>query len=102
MDIIYLDFAKAFNKVDHDILLKKVIVHTMKGKVGMGIKNPSRMKIQSFHLKVVSRVPRGTYPASILFNIMISDIDENLNSSISRLFTYYTKASAKIRKYKDT
>ena len=33
---------------------------------------------------------------------MISDIDENLNSSISRLFAYYTKASAKIRKYKDT
>ena len=38
MDIIYLDFAKAFNKVDHDILLKKVIGHKMKGKVSMELK----------------------------------------------------------------
>ena len=35
IDTIYLDFAKAFNKVDHDILLKKVIGHKIKGKVGM-------------------------------------------------------------------
>ena len=60
------------------------------------------MKIQSFRQEVISKLPQGTYHATILFIIMISDIDENLNSSISRLFAYYTKASAKIRKYKDT
>ena len=52
--------------------------------------------------EIISGVLQGTVLASILFIIMISDIDGNLNSSISRLFAYYTKASAKIRKYKDT
>ena len=38
IDTIYLDFAKAFDKVDHNTLLKKVIDHKIKGKVGMWIK----------------------------------------------------------------
>ena len=51
---------------------------------------------------VILGVPQGTVLASILFIIMISDIDEELRNSISRLFADDTKISAKIRTHEDT
>ena len=47
--------------------------------------------------EVIFGIPQGTVLASILFIIMISDIDEDLKSSISRLFADDTILSAKIR-----
>ena len=38
LDTIFLDFAKAFDKVDHDILLEKVKKHKISGKIGNWIK----------------------------------------------------------------
>ena len=52
--------------------------------------------------EVIPGVPQGTVLASILFIIMISDIDENLRNSISKLFAEGTKVSDKIRTYKYT
>ena len=37
VDTVFLDFAKAFDKVDHSILRKKVIKHGIKGKIGKWI-----------------------------------------------------------------
>ena len=34
IDTIYLDFAKAFDKVDHRILMRKVKAHGIGGKIG--------------------------------------------------------------------
>ena len=110
IDTIYLDFAKAFDKVDHNILLKKMIDHKIKGKVGMWIKNFLQDRkyrvvangVMSEEQEVISGVPQGTVLASILFIIMISDIDEELRNSISRLFADDTKISAKIRTHEDT
>ena len=34
LDTVYLDFAKAFDKVDHNILLEKVKKHGIGGKIG--------------------------------------------------------------------
>ena len=110
IDTIYLDFAKAFDKVDHSILLKKVIDHKIKGKVGLWIKNFLQDRkyrvvangVMSEEQEVISGVPQGTVLASILFIIMISDIDEELRNSISRLFADDTKISAKIRTPEDT
>ena len=39
IDAIYLDFAKAFDKVDHDLLLEKLKSLGVKGKVGMWIQS---------------------------------------------------------------
>ena len=75
----------------------------------MDSKFPIQQKIQSYSKlvmseehKVISGVPQGTFLASILFIIIISDIDENLRNSISRLFADDTKVSAKIRTFEDT
>ena len=39
VDVIYLDFAKAFDKVDHDILCRKVKNIGICGKLGVWIHN---------------------------------------------------------------
>ena len=108
-DTVYLDFAKAFDKVDHNILLKKIVDHKIKGKVAMWIKSFLQERkyrvvangVMSEEQDVLSGVPQGTVLASILFIIMISDIDEELKNSISRLFADDTKVSAKIKTHED-
>ena len=37
MDTVFLDFAKAFDKVDHNILLEKIKKHGIGGKIGKWI-----------------------------------------------------------------
>ena len=39
IDTVFLDFAKAFDKVDHDILLQKVFNHKIKGKIDLWLKD---------------------------------------------------------------
>ena len=109
IDTVYLDFAKAFDKVDHNILLKKIVDHKIKGKMALWIKSFLQERkyrvvangAMSEEHDVLSGVPQGTVLASILFIIMISDIDEELKNSISRLFADDTKVSAKIRSHED-
>ena len=109
IDTIFLDFAKAFDKVDHGILLGKVADHKIKGKIGLWIKeflNHRKYKVvangeMSEEQKVLSGVPQGTVLAAILFIIMISDIDKNVKNSIVRLFADDTRISHRIRTEED-
>ena len=109
IDTIYLDFAKAFDKVNHDILMKKVIEHKIKGKIALWIqsflKNRKYRVVANGEISeeqdVISGVPQGTVLASILFIIMIYDIDKEVMHSIIRLFADDTKMSAKIKTEED-
>ena len=110
IDTIYLDFAKAFDKVNHHILIKKILKHKIKGKLIEWIKNflynrkycvVANGAMSDKH-NVISGVPQGTVLASLFFIIMIADIDNNLKISISRLFADDTKVSAKIKTQEDT
>ena len=109
IDTVFLDFAKAFDKVDHGILLGKVADHKIKGKIGLWIKeflNHRKYKVvangeMSEEQKVLSGVPQGTVLAAILFIIMISDIDKNVKNSIVRLFADDTRISHRIRTEED-
>ena len=51
---------------------------------------------------LLSDVPQGTVLAAIFFIIMIPDIDQNLENSISRLLANDTKVSAGIKSQDDT
>ena len=109
MDTVFLDFSKAFDKVDHDLLLKKVIKHGIKGKIGMWLRefliNRKFTVIANGTVSdqedVLSGVPQGTVLAAILFIIMISDIDENIKECIVRCFADNTRVSRKIEKEED-
>ena len=68
IDTVYLDFAKAFDKVDHNILLTKLVDKKIKGKLGRWIKEfllDRKFKVVtngeiSEEQDVISGVPQST------------------------------------------
>ena len=108
-DAIYLDFAKAFDKVDHQLLLKKLKAFGVTGKVFQWIESflldrdqyVAVNGVKSAVSKVISGVPQGTVLGPILFIIFINDMNESIVSSILRSFADDTRILKAIHSYLD-
>ena len=105
IDVVYLDFSKAFDKVDFDILLNKVKKCGIGGKLGRWLhcfltgrtQQVVVNGVKSGHILVKSGVPQGSVLGPLLFLILISDIDADVKSSLVSSFADDTKASHGVR-----
>jgi len=108
VDVIFLDFAKAFDKVPHQRLLQKLTSHGITGKLLQWISNwlsnrKQRVCINgslSDWIQVLSGVPQGSVLGPILFLIFINDLECGITNWILK-FADDTKIFGPVCDYND-
>jgi hypothetical protein len=108
VDTIYLDFSKAFDKVPHIRLVKKLEAHGISGKVSNWIENwlagrKQRVVLSgssSGWLPVTSGVPQGSVLGPVMFIIYINDLGDNISGKVLK-FADDTKLIRKIGNQED-
>ena len=110
IDIIMLDYSKAFDKISISILLQKLKKLGIGGKLGIWLGNfligrKQRVSVNrtlSEPSEIVSGVPQGTILAPVLFLIYISDIGDKLTHSTLTSYADDSKTSKIINNHNDT
>ena len=109
VDVIYLDFAKAFDKVDFDIILKKLRSLGIRHKLGRWIHTFITGRTQTVLVNgarsnpasVKSGVPQGSVLGPLLFLILIGDIDKDVASAFLSSFADDTRMGHGVNTYED-
>ena len=110
VDTIYVDYSKAFDKVDHSVLLKKLkLFHIgnnyikwfecfLRGRTQKVVVNNSL----SYETAVQSGVPQGSVLGPLMFNININDLPDCLEHCTVLTFADDTKLISDIQSVNDT
>ena len=109
VDIVYLDFKKAFDTVPHDELLLKLwkigitgqLWHWFRAYLSDRQHYVKIGNISSSYLPVLSGVPQGSILGPLLFLIYINDLPEQIDYSSCLLFADDTKLLGTIRTESD-
>ena len=108
VDVIYLDFQKAFDKVPHQRLLIKLKSHGMGESVLNRVRNwlsgrKQRVVVEgeeSSWRPVISGVPQGSILGPVLFLIYINDLENEIGSNILK-FADDTKMFRRVESQED-
>ena len=109
VDVIYLDFAKAFDKVDFLVTLKKIKHLGITGNIGKWIYSFLTGRSQTVIVngtessasEVKSGVPQGSVLGPLLFLILLGDIDKSVASAFVSSFADDTRVGHRIKEAND-
>ena len=110
VDVIYLDFSKAFDKLDFQLTLQKLHNLGVTGKIFNWLQSflTNRKQcvyisgVKSSYEEVMSGVPQGSVVGPLLFLIMLGDIDAEVTTAHVASFADDTRMTASISHQVDT
>ena len=109
IDVVYMDYAKAFDKVAHERLLHKLKGYGITAQLVEWIRSflsgrRQRVKVNgetSKWAEVLSGVPQGSVLGPVLFVCYINDLPEEIHTS-AKLFADDTKVYAEVSNREDS